>query len=45
MLDFNDPVVDEATVRSFIEIIHTYAARIVDGNGGVLQLCRISSGR
>jgi hypothetical protein len=41
MLDFNDPVVDEATVRSFIEIIHTYAARIVNSNGGVLQLCRI----
>jgi hypothetical protein len=40
-LDFNDPVVDEATVRSFIEIIHTYAARIADSNGGVLQLCRI----
>jgi hypothetical protein len=40
-LDFNDPVVDEATVRSFIEIIHTYAARIVNGNGGVLQLRRI----
>jgi hypothetical protein len=41
LLDFNDPVIDEATVRSFIEIIHGYAARIVNGNGGVLQLCRI----
>src|SRR5262245_14944417 len=42
MLDFNDSaLVDEATVRSFIGIIHGYAARIVNGNDGVLQLCRI----
>lgn len=50
MPDFNDPApveVDEATVRRFIEIVHDYAARAASGDGqaGVLQLCRIPSGR
>ena len=45
-MDFNDdiPAVDEVTVRRFIEIIHTHAARTIDGadRAGVLQLCRIN---
>jgi hypothetical protein len=44
-MDFNDPcVVDEATVRQFIQIISEHAARAINGGGatGVLQLLRIN---
>ena len=44
-MDFNDPcLVDEATVRQFIQIISQHATRAINGDGstGVLQLFRIN---
>ena len=44
-MDFNNtPIIDEAAVRRFIEIIHTHAAQVINGaeRTGVLQLCRIN---
>jgi hypothetical protein len=44
-VDFNNtPVIDEAAVRRFIEIIHTHAAQVINcpERTGVLQLCRIN---
>jgi hypothetical protein len=41
-MDFNPPTVDEATVRRFVELIHTRAAHAINGaDTGVLQLVRI----
>jgi hypothetical protein len=44
-MDFNGiPAIDEATVRRFVEIIHTHAAQAINGadQAGVLQMCRIN---
>jgi hypothetical protein len=42
MMDFNPPIVDESTVRRFVELIHARAAHAINGgNAGVLQLVRI----
>ena len=44
-MDFNNtPIIDEAAVRRFIEIIHTHAAQVINcaERTGVLQLCRIN---
>src|SRR6516165_7812086 len=40
-MDFNPPIVDEPTVRHFVELIHTRAAHAINGGEGVLQLVRI----
>jgi len=41
-MDFNPLAIDEATVRRFVELIHTRAAHAINGaNAGVLQLVRI----
>ena len=44
MMDFNNPQVDAATVRQFLEIICTHVAQAINGadRPGVLQLCRIN---
>jgi hypothetical protein len=41
-MDFNPPIVDEPTVRRFVELIHARAAHAINGgDAGVLQLVRI----
>jgi hypothetical protein len=41
-MDFNPPMVDEPTVRRFVELIHARATRAINGaSTGVLQLVRI----
>jgi hypothetical protein len=41
-MDFNPPMVDEPTVRRFVELIHARAAHAINGgDAGVLQLVRI----